>query len=76
VCVCLAEKAKNSRPDMVHTRPDAILSDKRSTEPSVSDARTCLSGHFTLEAEKHRGICRKKKNKINKNKIKNKKFLR
>jgi predicted house-cleaning NTP pyrophosphatase (Maf/HAM1 superfamily) len=31
VCVCLAEKAKSSRPDVVHTRLDGMLSDKRST---------------------------------------------
>jgi hypothetical protein len=48
--VCLAEKAKSSCPDMVHTCPDGMLSDKRSTEPSTS-------GRFTLEAEKHREIC-------------------
>jgi hypothetical protein len=36
VCVCLAEKAKRSRPNVVHTRPDGMLSDKRSTEPSKS----------------------------------------
>jgi AmiR/NasT family two-component response regulator len=35
-CVCLAEKAKSSRPDVVQIRPDGILSDKRSTEPSTS----------------------------------------
>jgi hypothetical protein len=51
--VCLAEKAKSSRPDVVHTRPDGMLSDKRSTEPSTS-------GRFTLEAEKQREICRTK----------------
>jgi hypothetical protein len=34
--VCLAEKGKSSRPDVVHTRSDDMLSDKRSTEPSTS----------------------------------------
>jgi len=34
--VCLAEKAKGSRPDVVHIRPDGMLSNKRSTEPSTS----------------------------------------
>jgi hypothetical protein len=33
VCVCLAEKAKRSSLDMIHTCPDGMLSDKRSTEP-------------------------------------------
>jgi hypothetical protein len=28
VCVCLAEKAKSSVPDVVHTRPDGMLLDK------------------------------------------------
>jgi hypothetical protein len=36
VCVCLAKKAKSSRLDAVHTRPDGMLSDKRSTKPSTS----------------------------------------
>jgi hypothetical protein len=35
VCVCLAEKAKGSRPDMVQTRPNGMLSNKRSTESST-----------------------------------------
>jgi hypothetical protein len=39
VCVCLAEKAKTSRLDVVHTRPDGMLSDKRLTEPSVSGSK-------------------------------------
>jgi len=51
--VCLVEKAKGSCLDVVHTHPDGMLSDKRSTEPSAS-------GCFTLEAEKQRKICRKK----------------
>jgi len=34
--ICLAEKAKRSRPDLVHTRPNGMLSDKRSIEPSAS----------------------------------------
>jgi DNA polymerase II large subunit len=51
VCVCLVEKAKSLRPDVVHTRLDGMLLDKRSIEPSTS-------GRFTLEAEKHREICR------------------
>jgi hypothetical protein len=34
--VCLAEKAKSSCLDVVHTGPDDMKSDKRSTEPSVS----------------------------------------
>jgi hypothetical protein len=29
--MCLAEKAKSLRPGVVHTRPDDMLSDKRST---------------------------------------------
>jgi hypothetical protein len=36
VCVCLAEKVKSLRPDEVHIRPEGMLSDKRSTEPSTS----------------------------------------
>jgi hypothetical protein len=36
VCVCLAEKAKSSSPEVVHTHPDGMLSDKRSTELSTS----------------------------------------
>jgi hypothetical protein len=35
--VCLAEKEKSSRPDVVYTRPDGMLSNKRSTEPSASE---------------------------------------
>jgi hypothetical protein len=35
-CVCLTEKEKSSRPDVVHTRPEGMLSDKRSTEPRTS----------------------------------------
>jgi len=53
--VCLVEKAKSSCPDVVHTHPDGMLSDKRSTELSASEC-------FTLEAEKQRKICRKKNN--------------
>jgi hypothetical protein len=34
--VCLAKKAKSSRPDVVHTHPDGMLSNKRSIEPSAS----------------------------------------
>jgi hypothetical protein len=36
VCVCLEEKGKSSRPDVVHTCPDGMLSNKRSTELSTS----------------------------------------
>jgi hypothetical protein len=36
VCVCLTEKAKTSHLDAVHTHPDGMLSDKRSTELSAS----------------------------------------
>jgi hypothetical protein len=36
VCVCLVEKAKSSRPDVIHTSPDDMLSEKRSIEPSTS----------------------------------------
>jgi hypothetical protein len=32
----LVEKAKSSHLDVVHTRPDRMLSDKRSTKPSAS----------------------------------------
>jgi hypothetical protein len=32
----LVEKAKSSRLDVVHTRLDGMLSDKRSTKPSAS----------------------------------------
>jgi hypothetical protein len=39
VSVCLAEKAKSSRPDVVHTRPNGMLSDKRSTEPSTTGCK-------------------------------------
>jgi hypothetical protein len=35
--MCLAEKEKSSRLDVVHTRPDSMLLDKRSTEPSASE---------------------------------------
>jgi hypothetical protein len=34
--VCLADKAKSSRLDVVHTHLDNMLSDKRSIEPSTS----------------------------------------
>jgi len=58
--VCLAEKAKSSRLDVVHTHLDGMLSNKRSTEQASPDTRTCPSGRFTLEAEKQREICRTK----------------
>jgi hypothetical protein len=35
VCV-FGRESKNSRPNMVNTLPDGMLSDKRSTEPSTS----------------------------------------
>jgi hypothetical protein len=50
--VCLAVKEKSSSLDMVHTRPDGMLSNKRST-------KTSASGRFTLEAEKQKEICKK-----------------
>jgi hypothetical protein len=34
--VRMAKKAKGSRPNVVHTRPDGILSNHRSTEPQAS----------------------------------------
>jgi hypothetical protein len=34
--VCLAKKTKSSHLDVVHTLPDGMLSNKRSTEPSTS----------------------------------------
>jgi hypothetical protein len=34
--MCFVEKAKSSRPDVVHTHPDGMLLDKRSTESSAS----------------------------------------
>jgi hypothetical protein len=37
--VCLAKKAKSSLPDVVHTCPDCMLSDKRSTEPRVFERK-------------------------------------
>jgi hypothetical protein len=37
--VCLAEKAKSSRPDVVNTRLDDMMSDMRLTEPSASGCK-------------------------------------
>jgi hypothetical protein len=37
--MCLAEKVKSSRPDVVDTHPEGMLSDKRSIELSASGCK-------------------------------------